>query len=100
VPERLSVLPAFIIMRYWVYILQSQSTGRFYCGQSDNIEKRLEQHNDAANTFTQTTSRHKGPWQLVQKIPCSSLTKAIQLERKIKGRGIGRYLSDQKAGGC
>jgi len=87
-------------MAYWVYILQSQSTGRFYCGQSDNIEKRLEQHNDPANTFTKTTSRHKGPWQLVQKIRCSNRTEAIQLERKIKGRGIGRYLSDQKAGGC
>ena len=29
-------------MGFWVYILQSQSTGRYYCGQTDDIEKRLD----------------------------------------------------------
>jgi hypothetical protein len=53
---------AFFNMAYWVYILQSQTTGRYYCGQTDDIEKRLLQHNDPENTFTRTTSRFKGRW--------------------------------------
>ena len=85
-------------MGFWVYILQSQSTGRYYCGQTDDIEKRLDQHNDPENTFTRTTSRFKGPWCLVHKIECPHRTDAIRLERKIKKRGIKRYLQD--VGGC
>ena len=33
-------------MQYWVYIMQSQSTDRYYCGYSDNVERRVSQHND------------------------------------------------------
>ncbi|MBU2578107.1 GIY-YIG nuclease family protein [Patescibacteria group bacterium] len=33
-------------MAFWVYILRSQSTERYYCGQADDVEKRLQQHND------------------------------------------------------
>ena len=85
-------------MAYRVYILQSQTTGRYYCGQTDDIEKRLLQHNDPENTFTRTTSRFKGPWHLLHKIECPHRTDAIQLERRVKKRGIRRLLEDH--GGC
>jgi putative endonuclease len=85
-------------MAYWVYILQSQTTGRYYCGQTDDIEKRLLQHNDPENTFTRTTSRFKGPWRLLHKIECPHRTDAIRLERRIKKRGIRRFLEDHR--GC
>jgi putative endonuclease len=52
-------------MPRWVYILQSQSTGRFYCGQTNQLATRLEQHNDPTNDLAQTTKRFKGPWTLV-----------------------------------
>jgi len=68
-------------MAHWVTILQSQSTGRYYCGQTDNIKKRLIQHNDPENTFTRTTSRFKEPWHLLHKIECPNRTDAIRLER-------------------
>ena len=84
---------------YWVYIIQSEKTGRFYCGQTNNLAKRLSQHNDRTNSFTKTTYRDKGPWRLVSKIECSSRGEALKLERKIKKRGIKRYLQS-KAGGC
>ena len=88
-------------MAFWVYILRSETTGRYYCGQTDNVEKRLQQHNDPQNTFTQTTTRFTGPWRLVYRTNCQSRTEAIRLERRIKKRGIGRFLSDLKqAGGC
>jgi hypothetical protein len=52
-------------MPAWVYILQSATTGRHYCGQTDALEKRIQQHNDPYNTFTRTTKVFTGPWQLI-----------------------------------
>ncbi|RUA02970.1 MAG: hypothetical protein DSY89_01780 [Deltaproteobacteria bacterium] len=55
----------FLIMRCTVYILQSQSTGRFYCGQTDHLERRLYQHNDPNYHGSRTTKVFPGPWILV-----------------------------------
>jgi putative endonuclease len=84
---------------YWVYILQSDQSGLFYCGQTSDLEKRLNQHNDPLNRFTKTTSRYPGPWKLIAKFPCETRTEALRLERKIKKRGIKRYL-EGLTGGC
>jgi predicted GIY-YIG superfamily endonuclease len=43
-------------MEHWVYILQSQSTGRCYCGQTCDLPVRLAQHNDPTNDFSKTAS--------------------------------------------
>jgi len=81
-------------MSFWVYILQSQTSGRYYFGQTDNIEKRLAQHNDPNNHLAQTTKRFLGPWQLTWSIQMENRSEAIRLERKIKNRGISRFLKD------
>ena len=52
-------------MAFWVYILRSETTGRYYCGQTDNVEKRLQQRNDPTNDSAKTTKRFRGPWELV-----------------------------------
>ncbi len=33
-------------MTYWVYILQSETSGRYYIGHTDNLARRLTEHND------------------------------------------------------
>jgi putative endonuclease len=85
-------------MARWVYILQSQSTGRFYCGQTNHLQNRLEQHNDPTNDLAKTTKRRKGPWLLTWSRQVKSGSAAMRLERQIKKRGIARFLQDQ--GGC
>jgi putative endonuclease len=79
-------------MPYWVYILQSESTNRYYCGYSDNVERRVNQHNDPGYRGTRTTKVFQGPWKIIWIQECSSRSEAVVLERKIKKRGIGRYL--------
>ncbi|MBI9062488.1 MAG: GIY-YIG nuclease family protein, partial [Marinilabiliaceae bacterium] len=32
-------------MNYFVYILQSQRSGKYYCGQTNNVSDRLQRHN-------------------------------------------------------
>ncbi len=82
-------------MPYWVYVLQSQSTDRYYCGYSDNVDRRVKQHNDPEYKLTRTTKVWKGPWELIWTQECVSRSEAVVLERKIKKRGIGRYLQSQ-----
>jgi len=84
---------------FWVYILQSESCGRYYCGQNKNLTTRVAQHNDPTNDLSKTTKRFSGPWKLVWSCSVESGSEAMRLERKIKKRGIGRYLEDQ-LGGC
>ena len=50
---------------FYFYILQSDSTGLYYIGQTDIFDRRLSEHNDLANTISKTTKRFKGPWKLV-----------------------------------
>jgi putative endonuclease len=86
-------LAFFIIMKCWVYILQSQSTGRYYCGHTNNLERRIQEHNDPDYKLSRTTKVFQGPWSLVWKELLSDRGDAMMLEKSIKKRGIGRYLS-------
>ncbi len=86
-------------MGFWVYILQSEFTGRYYCGQTQALKTRLHQHNDPSNTLSLTTKRFKGPWRLIWSKEVQNGSESVQLERQIKKRGIHRFLQEQK-GGC
>ncbi|MFN7280535.1 MAG: GIY-YIG nuclease family protein, partial [bacterium] len=37
---------------YYVYILQSTITNKFYKGQTDNLERRLKEHNNKEEKST------------------------------------------------
>ncbi|GMW01651.1 MAG: hypothetical protein AMXMBFR84_27880 [Candidatus Hydrogenedentota bacterium] len=78
----------------WVYILQSQSTGRYYCGSTDDVERRVRQHNDSGYRGTKTTKRFEGPWTLVWTEQHPSRSVAMTREKQIKARGIARFLAD------
>ena len=81
-------------MSYWVYILQSESSGRYYCGSSSDVQRRLRQHNDPNYQLSKTTKRFPGPWSLVWSQECSTRSDAMSLEKRIKKRGIGRFLAE------
>ena len=84
-------------MPFYVYILQSQSNGRFYCGYSDDPERRLRQHNDPDYRLSRTTKVIQGPWEIVYKIQCETRSEAMSLEKKVKKRGIKRFLETASA---
>ena len=49
------------VMTFFVYILQSQSTGRYYIGQAKNLIERVAYHNAGYSL----TLKNRGPWTLV-----------------------------------
>ena len=79
-------------MSFWVYILRSLGTGRFYCGHTSDVERRIGQHNDPEYQLSRTTKVFEGPWKLAWKRECSCRVEAMRLEKTIKNRGIKRYL--------
>lgn len=78
-------------MTYQVYILYSHKWRRHYVGYSNDISRRLEQHNAGLNTST----RNGTPWILFWQSNEMHKKEALQLERKIKKRGVTRFLKDQ-----
>jgi putative endonuclease len=64
---------------YTLYILQNPA-GKFYIGQTSNLEDRLKRHNEGRSQFT----KGKGPWNLVYQEQYSTRTEAIRREKQLK----------------
>ena len=73
---------------YRVYVLQNPK-GRFYVGLTDDLARRLQQHDDGESQWT----RGRSPWRAVWQTAILSLTEARKLENRLKrqGRGKGFY---------
>jgi putative endonuclease len=67
---------------FYVYILRSISSGKYYIGQSENPERRLDYHNTIEKGFT---SRYR-PWELVWKKGYETRTEALKAETMVKNR--------------
>jgi putative endonuclease len=65
---------------YIVYIIRSQTTGRYYIGSTHDLHQRLAHHNSGANRST----KGKGPWEKVYTELQPDKTSALKRERQIK----------------
>jgi putative endonuclease len=77
-------------MNFTVYILYSDSCGKFYSGQTQDLNNRLHEHNSGETP----SIKHGRPWRLVFSIIVATRSEAIILESKIKKRGAKRFLID------
>ena len=75
-----------------VYILFSENIQQYYCGQTNNIAYRLQQHNSGETL----SNKHGIPWILIGYVEKASRSEAMILERQVKKRGIKRWLEDHK----
>ena len=73
-----------IIMPFYVYILQSESTGKIYIGQTSDLERRIQQHNDPECTLTLHTKRNKGTWKLIHSEKYETRSKSVNREKRSK----------------
>ena len=75
-------------MAYTVYVLQSQTTGRYYVGQTKILEARLAYHN--ANYSLPL--RNRGPWILLHSEEYASRQEAVRREAYIKRQKDRRFI--------
>ena len=80
-------------MNYWVYVTQNPA-GRFYVGQTDNLDERLRSHNHQ-DKFAGKFTRKNGPWSLVWSEPHVTRAAAMAREREIKNWKSARLIRDR-----
>ena len=74
-------------MVFYVYILRNPD-GHTYVGQTNNIERRLDEHNDPSYHGTLHTKRYKLPWTLVHCEQFNTRSEAMKREFELKtGKG-------------
>ena len=73
---------------YSVYILQSETNGSYYVGQTADVEGRLKRH----NAGTERSTRGKGPWKLVYVEQYATRGEAMAREAEIKARKKRTYI--------
>jgi putative endonuclease len=67
-----------------VYVLRSRKTGRLYTGSTEDLPRRLEQHNSGISSAT----KHGCPWELLLQEGYSTRAEAMRRERELKtGKG-------------
>jgi len=65
---------------FFIYLLQSESSGTFYIGYTDNLERRVEEHNSGENRST----KHGCPWKLLYYEACLNQHDALCREKYLK----------------
>lgn len=76
-------------MNFYIYILQSEKNGKFYVGSTENLEKRLQDHN-----WSRTPSTKSGiPWKMVYNEVFQSRGEAMRRENEIKSKKSRKYLA-------
>ncbi len=73
---------------YKVYIIVNPE-GKTYIGQTNNLERRLKEHNNPDYRGTLYTKRIKGPWKLLYFEGYSTRGEAMKREKELKS-GKGR----------
>ncbi len=71
-------------MPFHVYVLRSR-TGRRYIGQTENLQRRLREHNEGRNHAT----KHDTQWKLLYAESYQTRRDAMKRERWLKS-GAGR----------
>ena len=67
-------------MFFYVYIIQSSVSSKFYTGYTQNLTKRIEEHNNGENIST----KHGIPWRLIYFEGCLNKEDALRRENYLK----------------
>jgi len=73
---------------YYVYVLQSLKDGQFYTGFTDNLDRRIGEHNRGEEPST----KPRVPFKLVYYEACLTKQDAIAREKYLKTGKGKRYL--------
>ncbi|MBU1100699.1 MAG: GIY-YIG nuclease family protein [Bacteroidetes bacterium] len=81
-------------MKFTLYILKSKSTNKFYVGHTNNMERRVFEHNSG-----QTKSTKPGiPWELVYTKEFQTNIEANRAELDIKKKKSRKYIEQLISG--
>jgi putative endonuclease len=73
---------------HYLYLLEPESDQRYYIGQTNDLTRRLIEHNRKNCLYTSG----KGPWKLVGFRPFSSRGEAVPEEKRLKNARNKKYI--------
>jgi predicted GIY-YIG superfamily endonuclease len=79
-------------LKFWVYVLEN-GDGRFYVGQTDDLDRRLTQHNELGPSKGKYTLKN-GPWKLAWSEQHGARSSALKRERDIKRMKSARWIRE------
>lgn len=77
-------------MSYFVYILHSQKISKYYIGYTNDLDRRLHEHNIGHEKFSRTGC----PWTLVYSKKFDSKIEAHREEMRIKKRKSKNFIEE------
>jgi len=80
--RKVSGLFLFITSMFYTYIIFSERIDRYYIGSTDDLQRRLSDHNSGRTPST----RHKGPWVLKWSKEFPTCSEALAEEKRLKSR--------------
>ena len=87
-------------MSYFVYAVRSESTGKIYIGQTNNLLERIKRHNgELFSKDGSYTKVNKGPWTLFYKEEVMSRAAALIRERQLKSQKGREFIRSIVLGG-
>ncbi len=72
---------------FYVYVIYNRTSDKFYVGQTEDINRRLTQHNN--HFFKSYTSKFPGEWELIHQESVITRSEALRREHGLKS-GNGR----------
>ena len=69
-------------MDHFLYILYSNTSAKYYVGETHDVQQRIFSHNH--HSYTNSFSKIANDWTLVLSFACVSRNDALKLERFIK----------------
>ncbi|KKW46695.1 MAG: GIY-YIG nuclease superfamily protein [Parcubacteria group bacterium GW2011_GWB1_56_8] len=76
---------------YYTYVIGSRKSGYWYTGSTNDLRKRLKQHNEGKSTWT----KNRTPWDLVYYEACRNEDDARSREKYLKSGSGKRYLKSR-----
>jgi len=70
------------MIKQWVVYILECSDGSLYCGVTNDVDRRLKEHNGGSHGAKYTRSRR--PVKLLKTLAVESKSEALKLEHKIK----------------
>ena len=79
---------------HYVYVLKSLSDGNLYVGYTNDLRRRVEQHNDGSVQST----KNRRPLELIYYEACRTREDATKREKYLKTAWGKRYIKSRLAG--
>ncbi len=79
---------------YYTYIIESVTNQRWYIGHTNNIDRRLDEHNSGQNKST----KGKGPWMLIFFRSFDNNLDANRFEVKLKKLRNKNFIKNEYSG--